>query len=84
MTAPAPVTPNTTQQVAVSRCLTSGKPAQPGSPLSKAHIHARGLRAISKAVLKDLWVEAKRLHELPVGDQSQVDNPTTERAGRAP
>jgi len=45
------------------RCGPKGKPAQPGSPLSKAHIHARGLRAISKAVLKDLWIEAKRIHE---------------------
>lgn len=46
------------------RCGPAGKPAQPGSPLSKAHIHARGLRAISKAVLKNLWIESKRLHEL--------------------
>ena len=46
------------------RCGPSGKPAQPGSPLSLGHQHARGLRAISKAVLKDLWIESKRLHEL--------------------
>lgn len=45
------------------RCGPKGKPAQPGSPVSKAHIHARGLRAISKAVLRDLWIEAKRIHE---------------------
>lgn len=45
------------------RCGPSGKPAQPGSPLSKAHIDMRGIRAISKAVLKDLWIEAKRIHE---------------------
>lgn len=45
------------------RCGPAGKPAQPGTPLSKAHIHARGLRAIAKEVLKDLWVESKRLHE---------------------
>lgn len=45
------------------RCGPSGKPAQPGSPLSPGHIHARALRAISKEVLKDLWREAKRLHE---------------------
>lgn len=44
------------------RCGPAGKPAQAGSPLSKAHIHARGLRAISKAVLKDLWIEARALH----------------------
>lgn len=62
------------------RCGPAGKPAQPGSPLSKAHIHARGLRAISKAVLKDLWIEAKRLHELPVSGQSPTD---AQRGGAA-
>lgn len=46
-----------------ARCGPKGKPAQPGSSLSKAHIHARGLRAISKAVLKDLWIEARRIHQ---------------------
>jgi hypothetical protein len=45
------------------RCGPKGKPAQPGSPLSAAHQHARGLRAISKAILKDLWIEARRLHD---------------------
>lgn len=44
------------------RCGPKGKPAPEGSALSKAHIHARGLRAISKAVLKDLWIESRRLH----------------------
>lgn len=44
------------------RCGPSGKPAQPGSPLSKGHIDARGLRAIMKAVTDDLWRESKRLH----------------------
>lgn len=64
------------------RCGPSGKPAQPDSPLSKAHIHARGLRAISKAVLKELWIEAKRLHELPAGDQLELESQTKDRAGR--
>lgn len=66
------------------RCGPKGKPAHPGSPLSKAHIHARGLRAISKAVLKDLWIEAKRLHEPPVGDQLGSGGQEKSAADRAP
>jgi hypothetical protein len=49
------------------RCGPSGKPAAVGSPLSKAHIHARGLRSISKTILRDLWRESKRLHEMGDG-----------------
>lgn len=45
------------------RCGPKGKPAPAGSPLSKGHIDGRGLRAISRAVLEDLWIEARRLHE---------------------
>lgn len=45
------------------RCGPKGKPAQPGSPLSAGHQHARALRAVAKEVLRDLWREAKRLHE---------------------
>lgn len=45
------------------RCGPAGKPAQAGSPLSLGHQHARGLRAVAKAVLKDLWREAARLHQ---------------------
>jgi hypothetical protein len=44
------------------RCGPSGKPAQPGTPLSDGHSHARALRLVAKEVLKDLWREAKRLH----------------------
>lgn len=44
------------------RCGPSGKPAQPGSPLSAGHQHARGLRAIMSAILTDIWREAHRLH----------------------
>lgn len=47
------------------RCGPAGSPALPGSPISPGHQHARALRAVSKAVLHDLWVEAKRLHESP-------------------
>lgn len=50
-------------QVECVRCGPSGKPALPGSPLSDGHKHARALRAIAKEVLRDLWREAKRLHE---------------------
>lgn len=45
------------------RCGPKGKPAQPGSPLSAAHQHARAIRLIAKAILRDLWTEAKRIHE---------------------
>lgn len=51
-------------QIPCERCGPAGKPAQPGSALNPGHQHARGLRAISKALLKDLWIESKRLHEL--------------------
>lgn len=56
-----------THQVACVRCGPKGKPAEPGSPLSDGHKHARALRAVAKAVLRDLWREARRLHELPGG-----------------
>lgn len=44
------------------RCGPSGKPAQPGSPLSDGHKHARAMRAVSKVFLHDLWEEARRVH----------------------
>lgn len=44
------------------RCGPKGKPAQPGSPISLGHQHARATRLICKEVLKDLWIEARRLH----------------------
>lgn len=50
-------------QVPCARCGPSGKPAPAGSPLSDGHKHARAMRAVSKAVLKELWRESKRLHE---------------------
>lgn len=37
--------------------------AQPGSPLKKGHQQARALRVVAKAVLKDIFVEAKAWHE---------------------
>lgn len=45
------------------RCGPAGKPAQPGTPISKGHNQARALRAVCKELLKDLWLEAKRLHD---------------------
>jgi len=45
------------------RCGPKGKPALAGSPLSAAHQHARAIRLIAKAILRDLWTESKRLHE---------------------
>lgn len=43
------------------RCGPSGKPAKPGSRLSKGHQHARALRYVAKTFLKDLYNESKRL-----------------------
>lgn len=40
------------------RCGPSGKPAAIGSPLSAGHQHARAMRLVMKAILKDLWKEA--------------------------
>ncbi len=51
------------------RCGPKGKPALAGSPLSLGHQHARGLRAVAKAILDDLWRESKRLHEARSGQQ---------------
>lgn len=45
------------------RCGPKGKPALPGSPLSAGHQKGRAMRLMSKAILKDLWIEAKRIHE---------------------
>ena len=45
------------------RCGPSGRPAPVGSPLSAGHQHARALRLVSKAILRDLWIEARAIHE---------------------
>lgn len=44
------------------RCGPAGKPAQPGSPLSDGHKHARALRALGKAFLADLYEAARAVH----------------------
>lgn len=49
-------------QVPCPRCGPAGKPAEPGSPLSDGHKHARALRAVAKEILRDLWREARRIH----------------------
>jgi len=46
-----------------ARCGPAGKPALAGSPLSLGHQHARALRRMSKAILKDLWAAARDIHE---------------------
>lgn len=47
------------------RCGPSGKPAQPGSPLSAKHKQGRALRITCKRILRDLWAESRRLHGVP-------------------
>jgi len=44
------------------RCGPKNNPAETGTPLSLGHQHARARRLIMKAILKDLWTEAKQLH----------------------
>lgn len=41
------------------RCGPSGRPAQPGSPWSKAHQHAAALRKVGKTLLRDLWLAGR-------------------------
>jgi len=43
------------------RCGPSGKPAPEGTPLSAGHQHARALRLVAKAILRDLWIESRNL-----------------------
>lgn len=51
------------------RCGPKGKPAQPGTPLSAGHQNARAVRLIAKAILRDLWTEAKNIHEQKASEQ---------------
>jgi len=46
------------------RCGPKGKPAPVGSLLSDGHRHADAIRITAKAILKALWIESKRLHEV--------------------
>lgn len=45
------------------RCGPKGKPAPEGSPLSDGHKHARAVRITAKAILRDLWIEARDIHQ---------------------
>lgn len=47
------------------RCGPAGHPALAGTPLSAGHQHARALRLVSKEILRDLWLEARAIHEGP-------------------
>lgn len=40
------------------RCGPSGKPAQPGSPWSKAHQLADAKRIVGKTILRDIWINS--------------------------
>jgi hypothetical protein len=51
-------------QAPCHRCGPKGDPAPAGSPLSAAHQHARALRLVAKEILKELWRESRRLHQL--------------------
>lgn len=55
------------------RCGPSGNPAPAGSDLSDGHRHARALRAVAKAILRDLWSEARRVHDEAGDTQSAND-----------
>lgn len=43
------------------RCGPAGKPAQKGSELNDGHKHARAIRLVAKAILKDLYAAAKEV-----------------------
>lgn len=45
-------------------CTPKGKPpAEVGSPRKPAHVDAIAVRALAKEILRDMWHEARRLHE---------------------
>lgn len=46
-----------------AQCGVKGKPAQPGTPLRDGHKHARGYRAMCKEILRDIWIESKKIHD---------------------
>lgn len=47
-----------------NRCTGKGKPPAPiGSLRKAAHVDAMALRSVKKEILRDLWHEAKRIHE---------------------
>lgn len=46
-------------------CGTHRVPAPVGSPLRAGHQHMRALRLVAKTVVRDLWLEARRLQDAP-------------------
>jgi hypothetical protein len=54
------------------RCGPSGSPAAAGTPLSAGHQHQRALRAVSKEILRDLWLEAREVHAPPSASAAGV------------
>jgi hypothetical protein len=62
------------------RCTPKGKPPAPvGSPRKAAHVDAIAVRAVKKEILRDLWREAARLHELPIQRPTSCRHPMGER-----
>ena len=62
------------------RCTPKGKPPAPvGSPRKAAHVDAIAVRAVKKEILRDLWREAARLHELPIQRPRSMRHPSVER-----
>lgn len=57
------VTADRVHAVDCRRCGPSGSPALPGSPWSAGHQHGDALRVLGKTFLRELWLEARRLHE---------------------
>lgn len=49
-------------RVHVAECPQCVGSSKPGDPWRDGHRHADALRVVSKTILKDLWIEAKRLH----------------------
>jgi hypothetical protein len=62
---------------ACKRCGPKGKPAQPGSALSDGHKHGRAIRLVMVAILRDLYIEAARLHGVVVDQTSTTPIPDT-------
>lgn len=45
-----------------AQCGKKGQPAQPGTDLRDGHKHARAMRLVMKTVLRDLWIESRRIY----------------------
>ena len=56
-----------------ARCGPKGKPAKVGSPWSDGHKHGHAMRIARKELLRDLWLEAKRIHESAGAGQAAIE-----------